>query len=172
MVGQTSGSGDRQPCGVRVFQGTVAAGIILVAVHFIIFPLAVTVTGVPVDLSQVEAVRGDSAMLWLWLAQAWTLAAFGEEMVFRGYLIQRIADLVGQSRLGLSVALVISSLCFGWAHRYQGDAGMVATGLMGALLALLYLRTRSLSSVTVCHALVDTTALAVIFFGHRSWLFR
>ena len=163
----------RPPALLRaVLQGTVAAAIVLVAVRLVIVPLAVAVTGVSVDLSQVEAVRDDPGTLWIWIAQAVTLAAVGEELVFRGYLIRRVADLFGQSRLGLSIGLVISSMGFGWAHRYQGEAGMVATGLIGALLALLYLRTRSLWPVIICHALVDVTSLVVIYFGHRSWLFR
>jgi len=166
--------GLRRPPSVwhAVVQGVVAGGIILVAVRLVIVPLAVAVTGVPLDLSPIEAVRGDPRLLLRLLAQAWTLAAFGEEMVFRGYLIQRIADLAGRSTLGLTVALVVSSISFGWAHRYQGNAGILATALIGALLALLYLRTRNLWPVIVCHAVVDTTALLVIYFGHSSWLYK
>jgi membrane protease YdiL (CAAX protease family) len=136
-----------------------------------IVPIAEKLTGVTVDLSQVEAIQGDPATLGIWLAQALALAAFGEELVFRGYLMNRVADLFGKKRLGLVVGLLISSVGFGWAHRYQGDAGMVATGLIGVLLALLYLRTRNLWSVIICHAVVDLTALIVIYYGHKTWLF-
>jgi len=154
-----------------VAQGIVGAGVVLLAVRFMIVPIAEKLTGVTVDLSQVEAIQGDPATLGIWLAQALTLAAFGEELVFRGYLMNRVADLFGKKRLGLVVGLLISSVGFGWAHRYQGDAGMVATGLIGALLALLYLRTRNLWAVIICHAVVDLTALILIYYGHKTWLF-
>ena len=72
---------------------------------------------------------------------------------------------------GLTIALLVSSVFFGWAHRYQGPAGTIATGSMGALLALLYLRGRNLWPVIICHALVDTAALLAIYSGHRSLLF-
>jgi uncharacterized protein len=152
-------------------QGTIMAAAIVLATRLVIVPFAVAVTGVPVDLSAMDAVRGDASLLWMWLAQAWTLAAFGEEMVFRGYLIRRVADLVGDSRTGLTIALLVSSVSFGWAHRYQGPAGMIAAGSIGALLALLYLSGRNLWPVILCHALVDTAALLAIYSGHRSLLF-
>src|SRR5262245_28735266 len=74
-----------------VVQGVAGAGIILLAVRFFIVPIAEKLTGVAVDLSQVEAIRGDPETFRVWLAQALTLAAFGEELVFRGYLIHRVA---------------------------------------------------------------------------------
>ena len=154
-----------------VVQGAVAAAAILAAVRVVIVPLAVRVTGAAVDLSAMEDIRGDASALWPWLAQAWTLAAFGEEMVFRGYLIGRVADLAGHSRIGAAAGLLVSSVFFGWAHRYLGPAGMLATGCMGALLGLLYIATRNLWPVIICHALVDTVSLLVVYSGHGSWLF-
>jgi uncharacterized protein len=154
-----------------MLQGAAAAAAILAAVRVVIVPLAVRVTGAAVDLSGIEDIRGDASALWPWLAQAWTLAAFGEEMVFRGYLIGRVADLAGPSRIGSAVGLVVSSVFFGWAHRHLGPAGMLATGCIGALLGLLYLATRNLWPVIICHALVDTVSLLVVYSGHGSWLF-
>jgi membrane protease YdiL (CAAX protease family) len=154
-----------------VLQAILGAGTILVAVRLLIVPLATWITGMPVDFSTVESVQGDPLGLTVWIAQAWTLAAIGEELVFRGYLIRRLADLVGNSRVGLTIGLVISSVFFGWAHRYLGPAGMIATGGMGALLAVLYLCQGNLWTVVMCHALVDTTALVAVYCGYRSLLF-
>jgi membrane protease YdiL (CAAX protease family) len=150
---------------------TLAAGAILAAVRFVIIPVAVSMTGVGVDLSELEPIRGNLGLLWVWLAQAWTLAAFGEEMVFRGYLIRRVADVLGDTRTALTIAVAVSSVFFGWAHRYQGAAGMIATGSVGVLMALLYLSVRNLWTVILCHALVDSAGLIAIYSGHRSLLF-
>ena len=62
---------------------------------------------------------GDKQALRIWLCQAWTLAAFGEEMVFRGYLIRRVCDLVGDAPAGRAIALI-------------------AAGTIGGVLGLLY----------------------------------
>jgi len=45
------------------------------------------------DLSSFENVQGNAQMALQWLAIVWVLAAFGEELVYRGYLMNRIADL-------------------------------------------------------------------------------
>ncbi len=108
----------------------------------------------------------------MWLGEAWTLAAFGEEMVFRGYLISRISDLFRDTRTGRAVALLVSSALFGLAHGYQGWAGVIATGTIGCLLGLLYFYSRrNLWAVIICHAIVDTVALSALYFDRRSWLF-
>ena len=55
----------RRPNLPRVLlQGTVAAVAILVAIRFAIVPVAIRSTGVPVDLSQLESIRGERSALW------------------------------------------------------------------------------------------------------------
>ena len=154
-----------------LWQALAAAVVILLSVRFVIVPLAQWLAGVPVDLSALGE-SGDTRAFQAWLLQAWTLAAFGEEMVFRGYLIRRLLDLVGDSPAGRAAGLVVSSILFGLAHGYQGWAGVIATGTIGALLAFLYfIARRNLWPVIVCHGLVDTVALSLIYADRRSWLF-
>ena len=115
---------------------------------------------------------GDTHAFVVWLVQALTLAAFGEEMVFRGYLIRRVIDLTGDTGIGRVVAVAASSALFGLAHRYQGSAGVVATGIIGAFLGALYLFGRkNLWPVIVCHGIVDAVILSALYLGHRSLLF-
>lgn len=158
--------------GRAVAAGVLWALVVLLAVRFAIEPFAVWLTGTSVDLSALQSIRGNPGVLAMWMIQAWTLAAFGEEMVFRGYLMRRLADLVGHTRAGWAAALVAGSACFGLAHRYQGPAGMVTTGMMGVLIALLYLRSgRNLWPVIVCHAAVDAVALTAVYLDRASLLF-
>ena len=165
--------GLRRPASVSraLLLAAAAAPVILVAVRFVIVPAAERLAGVPLDLSALGE-AGDARAYSMWLAQAWTLAAFGEEMVFRGYLIRRVSDLAGDSLAGLTTAIVISSCLFGLAHAYQGWAGVIATGTIGALMAILYfVSRRNLWPVIVCHGLVDTVAVTLIYAGRQSWLF-
>ena len=154
-----------------LLRAMIGAALILVGVRIAIVPTAEWLAGVPIDQSALGE-PGDARALWIWLGQAWTLAAFGEEMVFRGYLISRLDDLVGVTPTGRAVALVISSGLFGLAHAYQGLAGVIATGMIGAILGVLYLVSRrNLWVVILCHGIVDTVALTAIYFGRESWLF-
>src|SRR5271167_809358 len=49
-------------------------------------PLLVRLLGKMPDLDLLRAVRGNAKLLLLGLLLTWTLAAFGEETVYRGYL--------------------------------------------------------------------------------------
>jgi membrane protease YdiL (CAAX protease family) len=165
--------GLRRPASAwRTLLCSVAASLaLLVTIKIAIVPFAVFVTGEPVDLS-VFGEPGDTRALRVWLTQAWTLAAFGEEMVFRGYLIRRVADLVGGALFGQVVAVVASSALFGIAHGYQGWSGVIATGIIGALLGTLYLWShKNLWTVIICHGIVDTVVLSAVYFGRRSLIF-
>jgi len=165
--------GLRRPAllGRTVLQAIVGALIILFSVRFLMVPAAVGLTDTPLDLSALGE-PGDTRALTRWMTQAWSLAAFGEEMVFRGYLISRITDLVGNTRIGLAIALTASSVAFGVAHAYQGPAGVIATGTIGCLMGVLYLYGgRNLWTVILCHAMVDTVGLLAIYFDQRSLVF-
>lgn len=88
---------------------------------------------------------------------AWTMAAFCEEMFFRGYLMNRISDLVGTGRAGWISALLVSSPLFVLAHGYQGLAGAIGTAEVGLLLGVMYLgNKRNLWINIVCHGFIDS----------------
>jgi uncharacterized protein len=151
-----------------VLAAVAAAAAVLVVVRIGIAPFAVWVTGEPIDLSEILT-PGDGRALLIRLAQAWTLAAFGEEMVFRGYLMHRTVDLIGQTRLGWVVAIATSSTLFGLAHRYQGWGGVAAAAIVGVLLSVLYhFNQKNLWVVIICHGIVDTVGLVAIYSGRGS----
>lgn len=87
--------------------------------------------------------------LRLFLALSVT-AGICEEFLYRGFLGWLLAPW-----LTLPGALLASSVAFGAAHAYQGPAKAVRTGVVGAMLAAVYLATRSLIPAMVLHALID-----------------
>jgi uncharacterized protein len=96
------------------------------------------------DLEGFRALTGNLKLTLL--ALAWILAAFGEEMVYRGCLMNRVADLLNRTPRAWIVSLVIVHVGFGLAHAHQGPTGVIDEGLMGLLLGLISLRTgRNLS---------------------------
>ena len=156
----------------RTILYAVAASVgLLFAIRIVIVPLAVFVAGDSIDLS-VFGEAGDTRAFLPWFVEALTLSAFGEEMVFRGYLIRRVSELMGNTSVGRVAAVVVSSALFGLAHRYQGRAGVIATAMIGAVQGTLYLCDReNLWTVIVCHGIVDAVILSTLYFDHRSVLF-
>lgn len=75
------------------------------------------------------------------------IVAVAEETVFRGYLLLRLRSLTG----GTAAAVVLSSVIFALGHGYQGIAGTIAVGCIGALLAIVYLWRGSIVAPVVLH---------------------
>jgi uncharacterized protein len=77
-------------------------------------------------------------------------AGICEEILFRGFLIWLIA-----AWTGLLLAIVISSIFFGFGHVYLGWAQRPRTGVVGLVLAILVVATRSLWPAIAIHAALD-----------------
>lgn len=134
---------------------------------FILVPFVQTVTGKTVDLSQFEPLQNNVPLLLTGLILTWTLAAFGEEMVFRGYLLNRVVDLFQNNGLGWVVAVLITSSLFGLAHLPQGLPGLVDNVFMGAVMAMLYLNShKNLWLPILTHGIIDTIGFTLIFLGY------
>jgi CAAX protease family protein len=77
-----------------------------------------------------------------------------EEFLYRGFAMAALA------RAGLAtwVVVLITSVLFGLAHAYQGRAGILGTGVLGVLLAVVRIVYSSLAPVMVWHTAVDIVA--------------
>ena len=69
----------------------------------------------------------------------WVGAALGEELLMRGFVLNRLADLFGQSRFSWILATMVHAVIFGLLHIYQGMPGMVGTGVVAFIFAGIYL---------------------------------
>ena len=145
----------------------VVAGILLEAFElFVSQPILVHALGKQPDLDVFRALHGNVKWTLLAIVGAWTLAAFGEEMVYRGYLMNRVADLMNRTRTAWIVSLIAVHVGFGLAHAYQGITGILDEGLAGLLLGILYLRTRrNLAVPIIAHGICDTIDFLLIFLG-------
>ena len=130
---------------------------------YVIEPLIARVTGDLPDVSQFAPLIGNKFFLFLSLVASWSLAAFGEELVFRGYLMNRVADLVRANYAGWLISLILVSILFGMVHLYQGTSGILVITLTGLLLGALYLATgRNLWLSIVVHGVNDTVGFIPI----------
>lgn len=143
-----------------------AAFLIAVIANLLVQPFVERLVGRGANNSRFDNVRGHWAVLLAWLAAVWTIVAFGEEMVFRGYLMNRISDLVGRTKAGWVSSLLGSALVFGLAHSYQGLAGLISTAELGLFLGILYLvNKRNLWMNIVCHGVIDTISLTALYLS-------
>jgi membrane protease YdiL (CAAX protease family) len=82
-----------------------------------------------------------------------------EEWLYRGFFLAVVAALAGG--LPTIVLVLLAGAAFGLAHAYQGPAGILTTGVLGGVLAALYLETGSLLLPVLLHAAIDLRFLLV-----------
>jgi membrane protease YdiL (CAAX protease family) len=133
---------------------------------WLIDPLLVRLVNEPFDLSQFEAIRGSIPSLVVWVIVAWILGGVAEEMVFRGYLLNRFADLVGHNRAGWVAGALASSALFAIGHAYLGIAGVLENFVCACVFAGLYLAARrNLWLVIIAHGFYNTLIFVLIYLG-------
>lgn len=88
-----------------------------------------------------------------WFRALSITAGVCEEIAYRGFLMTYLEGWVG-----IWGALALSSLIFGFGHFYQGPRGILKTGIVGAVMGLLYLLTGSLWAPMLVHVLVDLSS--------------
>jgi membrane protease YdiL (CAAX protease family) len=118
------------------------------------------------DLSNFDGIRDNILVLVIWIIIGWTIGAFAEEMVYRGYLLNRLADLIGHSQVGWVIGLIGSSAFFAFGHVYLGAAGVLMTFLEACLWAGLYLGgRRNLWLPIIGHGTTNTFAFVLMYLG-------
>jgi membrane protease YdiL (CAAX protease family) len=148
---------------VGVLAGIAMEGLELFAVR----PLLVKLTGQIPDLSDFRDLVGNAWMLTRLTVAMWIFVALGEEVAWRGYLLNRLADLFGRNRAGWAVALVFASIAFALSHAELGSIGVGENIAAGALLAGLYLACgRNLIAPIVAHGAYRMLDFLIIFPGH------
>jgi len=151
-----------------VLIAVVAAAVVIAMGQFVTDPLAkyLGLTSTNKAAAALGTIKGDIGTVLKGLALVWTFAAFGEEIGYRRYLLGRAADVGNRTPLAYWVALLVASVLFGFGHYYQGPAGIFTTACDGFVIGAAYLLSgRNLWVAVLTHGLVDTTGIALLFFG-------
>jgi membrane protease YdiL (CAAX protease family) len=139
--------------------------IIFLLNDFLIEPLTEIMANKDVDLSSFDGMRGNVLNLTMMLIIMWVMAAFGEEFFYRGYIMKRVADILGNNNRRWIIGAIISSFLFGLTHAYQGYSGMITTGVVGFILAMAFYRNRSNLAVSILtHGIYNTLGILLIYF--------
>lgn len=138
--------------------------------RIVILPLVTAAFGSYLDPAMFDPLRGNvGALLVNVLLVSWLHAALCEEIICRGFLLQRFELLFGGGAWALGVAVVLQGVLFGLAHYPQGATGVATTALGGILWGVIFLLVRrNLWVVVIGHAVMDTTVFVLVFLGlHR-----
>jgi len=146
--------------------GTAAAAIVMV---LILTSIATNLPGPEVaeaDISRFNPLEGNLPLLLTSVILAWTVIAFGEEMMYRAFLINQLGASLKNVKLRWTLSLVFSSVFFGLVHFYEGPLGIALTGLTGLLFGAVYMWSgRNLWVAIIAHGLMNTLTFVLIFFG-------
>ena len=109
----------------------------------------------PMMLGDIEPILPRNVSERVWAALIALNAGWCEELFFRILLPLLLTLATGNALVGFGVAIAI----FGLVHLYQGISGILATTVLGALFAAIYLITGNIWIAAAVHALVDLNGL-------------
>lgn len=89
-------------------------------------------------------------------------AGICEEIIFRGFLINYIRELMDGSQYSNYMALIIPSVIFSISHIYQGWLAVVKIFSLSLLFGAIFILSKSLLIVIIIHVLVDLISGAVM----------
>jgi uncharacterized protein len=113
-----------------------------------------------------KSLEGNLPLFLFLLPITWLFAGFGEEVFYRGYLMTRFAQFMGETRTAWIIALFMQAALFGAAHWYQGPTGIVGTAIIGLFMGMGTLMWgRNLWPAIIAHALIDTLGFTLLYLG-------
>ncbi len=116
------------------------------------------------DFSGYEFLRGNPLALLLTLLGVYFISSFAEEVIYRGFLINRISELAANTGIKTVIAILVSSVFFGLIHYQWGAMGMIQTGFFGLAMGICYVLLRKkLWVLILAHAYMDTLLLVSLY---------
>jgi len=143
--------------------------LILVVAGFVIGSIIMAnITGIPEssDMSGYDYLKDNIGMLLLTLFGVFIVSSFGEEVIYRAFLINRISELGLNNKIGKIIAVIISAVVFGLAHYSWGPMGIVQTSFMGLALGLCYLKLKKRIWILIlAHVYMDTILMLQLYYS-------
>jgi membrane protease YdiL (CAAX protease family) len=131
------------------------------------------IVGIPegADMSTYNYIYHNLPMLIGALIGVYIVSSFGEEVIYRGFLLTRLEELGStvNERVLRTFAVLISAVIFGLIHFDWGIMGVGQTAFMGLALAIAYYKVqRNLWVNIIAHGYMDTILIVQMFFVQGS----
>lgn len=141
-----------------------ALALTLLANALVVGPLLNALNAPAADVTLLtDAIEGNTLNYVVFMVFiVWGSAAFGEELIARGFILDRFSKL-----FGISVAVVAQAAIFALAHSYQGITGVVMIFVLALIFGAVYVRSgKNLLPVIVAHGIIDTVGITAIYLGY------
>jgi hypothetical protein len=123
--------------------------------------------GLEPDLTRMELLHDNLTLLFAITPLMWIIAGFGEEVLHRGFVLIKVAHILGREMPAWIPAVLIQSLIFGIGHIYQGLGGVLLTTISGIIFGTLYLLAkRNIWPGIIVHAASNTWGFYQIYLGN------
>ena len=147
--------------------------IIVTSIAFmaLVLPLISNFIGISIPESSTERFEfflGNPLLFSLFLIMViWIGAALGEELLMRGFLLNSLIKLFGESKKGLTLAVIFHSFIFGMLHISQGIPGVIGTGVVAVILGYVYLyNSRNLFPLIIAHGLINSIGIFAYYLSN------
>jgi len=145
---------------IAVFAVTVVLQLTIVPLLAVVFDLP------PPDLSRYDVIVGNFPLFLVSTLGAMVTGGFIEEVIYRGFMVDRLARLLGGTKGAVVLGALLCGVPFGLIHFKWGIGGIMSTAVMGASLGLMYLATRkNLWPLIVAHASLDFILMLQVYTG-------
>ena len=148
-----------------IFKAFLFAAGIFILIDFVIQPLIELNFGA-IDLSAVSGIEGNWLKYIVFILVGWILGGFCEEIIYRGYVLKRLAIILGDTNKAWLLSAVMASMVFGFAHNYQGPSGIITTAVIAFLFGLIFIFNKNnLFVVVLTHGIYNMISITLIYLG-------
>jgi len=144
--------------------------IIEPVLDFIIQPLVNKLTGEVPDYTAFDLVKNNFPKFIKYLFFIWISAAFGEEILFRGFMFRQFNIILPHFRLKIVAIILITSVLFATPHLYLGLSGVILTFIFGLLFSIVYVKyDYNIWIVILLHGLIDSLFITLSYFDRLDY---
>lgn len=118
------------------------------------------------DMSRYDVIRGNLPSAAAFALLLPLTAAIPEEIVYRGFLIERLMRLIGEGPTRAVLAVLVQALMFGAVHFQWGFGGIIVTSIMGFVWGIGFLLCgRNLWIVIIAHSAGHVAMIAQLYLS-------
>ncbi|MFT4736525.1 MAG: membrane protease YdiL (CAAX protease family) [Paraglaciecola sp.] len=151
--------------GQTVLMAALMAVVLVIGTFYFFHPVLEAMTGNQLNRGPFSQLEGNTSFLFVSIIIGWTIGAFMEEIIFRGFFLSRLMILM-PGNTGVFAGIAVTSLLFGYLHDYQGITGQILTGVIGVFLGGIYVMNQGRLWLNVLvHGFVNTISMLLLYKG-------